>query len=213
MIQLTRSGLAASRDVIPALYAEFQATHCIRLRELLHPDLLSFLAERLTAGTWSERVHGEIAVEDVLDDIPARSLLHFLVNNRGFRCLVQEITGCGPLTTFGGRVYRLTPNSGHYDSWHDDTQGDRLVGMSVNLSLSSYSGGLFQLRERASGRMLAEIANTGLGDAILFRISKKLEHCVSEVEGDVPKTAFAGWFQGSEKDFFSEARDNLRKIQ
>lgn len=206
MIRLTRTGLEANREVIPALYAEFQSTHCIRLRELLHPDMLVFLAQRLARGSWSERVHGEIAVEEVLDDIPARSLLHFLVNHREFRCLVEEMTGCGPLTTFGGRVYRLMPNSGHYDSWHDDTQGGRLVGMSVNLSPSSYRGGVFLLRERASGRMLAEISNTGLGDAILFRISKQLEHCVSEVEGDVPKTAFAGWFQTSEKDFFSQAR-------
>ena len=72
--------------------------------------------------------------------------------------------------------------------------------MSVNLSPKPYAGGILQLREARSEEILAEIANTGLGDALFFRISPELKHRVSPVEGIVPKTAYAGWFQ-AELDF------------
>jgi hypothetical protein len=76
----------------------------------------------------------------------------------------------------------------------------RLITMSVNLSPKPYAGGILQLREERSEEILAEIANTGLGDALFFRISPELKHRVSPVEGVLPKTAYAGWFQ-AEPDF------------
>jgi hypothetical protein len=75
--------------------------------------------------------------------------------------------------------------------------------MSVNLSLRGYEGGIFQLREWSSKRILAEIANTGWGDATLFRISAELEHQVTEVTGEQPKTAFAGWFKSEDPNPFA----------
>ena len=50
------------------------------------------------------------------------------------------------------------------------------------------------MRERDTRRVIFELANTGPGDAVLFRISEKLEHMVTAVEGDEPRTVFAGWF-------------------
>ena len=94
-----------------------------------------------------------------------------------------------------GRVYRMIPGSGHYDSWHSDMIGHRMIGMSINLSPEPYSGGVFQLRERDSEQILYEVANTGLGDAILFRLADHLQHRITDVDGTIPKTAFAGWFQ------------------
>jgi hypothetical protein len=38
------------------------------------------------------------------------------------------------------------------------------------------------------------VANTGAGDAVLFRIAERLEHRVTSLRGDVPRTAYAGWF-------------------
>jgi hypothetical protein len=70
---------------------------------------------------------------------------------------------------------------------------------------------LFLLRERRSTRMLAQIANTGLGDALIFRISHQLQHRISGLEGDQPKTAFAGWFRPDLPDLFEELRGNFRK--
>jgi hypothetical protein len=89
----------------------------------------------------------------------------------------------------------MLPGSGHYDSWHDDLGDYRLVAMSLNLSREVYSGGVLRIRHHATGQIVHAVANTGLGDAILFRITPELDHYVTEVEGAVPKTAFAGWFK------------------
>jgi hypothetical protein len=70
------------------------------------------------------------------------------------------------------------------------------------VSIGSYEGGLLQLREAGSKEILSEAANTGPGDAILFRIADHPEHRVTALKGTVPKTAFAGWFK-SEPEFLS----------
>jgi hypothetical protein len=101
----------------------------------------------------------------------------------------------------------MLPNSGHYDSWHDDDIKNRLVGISINLSPLQFCGGVFQIREQGSKRLIMQIANTGLGDAILFRISGDLEHQVTEITGNQPKTAFAGWFQSGELDLASRLKN------
>ena len=42
--------------------------------------------------------------------------------------------------------------------------------------------------------MIHEVANTGLGDAVVFRVSRTLEHRNTKIRGKVAKTAFSGWF-------------------
>jgi hypothetical protein len=100
----------------------------------------------------------------------------------------------------------MTAAASHYDKWHDDNIENRVIGMSINLSTEPYSGGLFQLRLRESGRILTEIANIGRGDALLFKISANLQHRVSDIEGDKSKTAFAGWFLSNSPQLFDEIR-------
>ena len=100
----------------------------------------------------------------------------------------------------------MTAAAGHYDHWHDDNFNNRLVGMSLNLSPLPFREEYSRLRERESERMLAEIANTGLGSALIFRIADHLQHRISDMEGDEPKTAFAGWFRPDLPDFFEELR-------
>jgi hypothetical protein len=193
MIQLLKSTVLTDPRDIEHRKAEFREKHCVILPTLLEPKLLDFLLERLERGRWCDNVNEGVGREIVLDDAPARGLLHFGLNAPVFLDTVQEIAGCGPLTRFDGRVYRFIPNSDHHAVWHRDLENG-LIGLSMNLSKSGYEGGIFQLRERQTQRMLAEIANTGWGDAMLFRISKQLEHRVTEVMGENSKTAFAGWF-------------------
>lgn len=195
MIQLRKSGSVIDVDDVAQLKMEFEERQCVLLPSLLEPYLLNFVLCRLQDAKWRDMVHEDIGTEVVLDDGPSLNLLRVLANNPSLLAAVQEITGCGLITWFGGRVYRLIPNSGHLDSWHDDDLWGRLIGMSLNLSPRGYSGGIFQLRERKSKKIITEVANTGLGDATLFRISKELEHRVTDISGDEPKTAFAGWFQ------------------
>ena len=117
---------------------------------------------------------------------------------------VERITQCGSISVFDGRIYRMAPGTDHYDSWHDDTNDNRLVGMSVNLGSLPYLGGVFQLRKNSCEEILCEVPNVVQGDAILFRISPELKHRITPVQGTQPKTAFAGWFRSAAPDFFSE---------
>jgi hypothetical protein len=89
----------------------------------------------------------------------------------------------------------MISGNGHYDSWHDDMVEDRLVAMSINLSTDVYLGGVLQIREKNSQQVIQEVANIGLGDAIVFRLAHSLQHRITDVQGKVPKTAFAGWFR------------------
>jgi hypothetical protein len=210
VIQLGQGGVNFDRDRIPELRCEFQKRHYVRLPQLLEQSLMDFLQQRLKAGLWRTRIHEGVGQEYVLDNLPALSLLNFAANSFRFRQLIEEITGCGPLRRFRGRVYRMIAGKGHYDSWHDDYIESRLVGMSLNLSPDVFRGGLFLLRDKQSGKMVAEIPNTGLGDALIFRISPGLKHRVSELEGDKPKTAFAGWFVSNGPELLEELRNRSR---
>ena len=70
----------------------------------------------------------------------------------------------------------------------------RLVGLSINLTARPYEGGLLQIRDANTEVILAEKANTGYGDAMIFRISPGLEHQVTPVTSDTPRLVLAGWF-------------------
>jgi hypothetical protein len=203
MIQLQKSKVIADPEDVERWKLEFRERHCVVLPRLLDVPLLDFLVERLERGRWIDNVNEDVGREIVLFDARATGLLHFGMNAPFFLKAVQEITGCGPLTRFEGRVYRFIPNSGHHAEWHSDS-GNGLIGMSLNLSQRAFQGGLFQLRDVQTKRVLAEIANTGWGNAMLFRISKHLQHRVTEVIGEQSKTAFAGWFKSGFPNLFWE---------
>ena len=154
-------------------------------------------------GRWITHEHEGLGREVILEDVRTLALLHFVANTPPFLGLVREFTGCDSITRFEGRVYRMMPGSDHYDSWHHDAIAHRVVGMSLNLGPTPYTGGTFQLRKEGEHAVRQELPNTVPGDAILFRISPALEHRVTPVLGTEPKTAFAGWFVSDGSDFFS----------
>ena len=203
MVQITRSGLIPpAQQELESLREQFDRQHCIRLPGLLEPALVSFVRRRIEEAEFDERPHEKISLELCLRHDVALDLLHFLANDKRLFGLVEQLTGCDRIGCFIGRIYRMVPGSGHYDSWHSDAMDHRLIGLSVNLGMQSYDGGVFQLSERHSKDILCEVANTGSGDGILFRIADNLTHRVTTVEGTTPKTAFAGWFH-SEPEFLS----------
>lgn len=207
MVQLTRSGTAvsASAEDLEQLHRQFDRLHCIPLPSLLEPGLLRVIQRQIDTATFNQKTHEGLSVELCMADNTALHLLHFLTHDPRLFEIIQQITGCGRIGCFDGRVYRMVPGSQHYDSWHDDMSEHRMIGMSINLSRNIYSGGIFQMRNRDSLQTIYETANTGFGDGIIFRLSSQLQHRITEVEGSVPKTAFAGWFL-SEPDFNAALR-------
>jgi hypothetical protein len=197
-VQLTRTGaiLSASPDQIGALRDAFRARHCVKLRALLEPGLLHWTLSQLEAAHFRVMTHGNIGSELCMGKNVVSDMLHLLTNDSRFRHFIEEVTGCGHIGCFMGRVYRMTPGTGHTDSWHSDiVPGEtRMIGMSLNLSPDEYEGGIFELRTAPDHCSLGRFRNQGLGDAIVFRLAPYLEHRVAAIRGHVPKTAFAGWF-------------------
>lgn len=197
MIRLTRSGVEidASDDQMAEARAQFDRVHCLRLTGFLDASLLHVVQRALAQAEFYDRTHDGIGVELCLSPGPLSAGLEFLWNSRGLFAAVDRLTGCGPFGCFEGRVYRMLPASGHYDSWHSDVGQDRRVAMSVNLSVGVYEGGATEFRLVDETAPFHRVANTGFGDAILFRIDPGLRHQVTEVAGTVTKTALAGWFR------------------
>ncbi len=200
MVRVTRTGVrvSQSRRVLMRLRREFESRHFVRLPKILDDDVLKIVCGQIAREEFYERSHAGIGSNKELcltPRSPAAGLLHILLNSEKLFQVVQEITQCGPIGCFVGRVYRVTPGCEHHDAWHSDAGNHRLVSMSINLSASPYVGGTLQMRTRESRKIVCEAPNTGFGDAILFRITTGLDHRISDVEGHAPKTAFAGWFK------------------
>jgi hypothetical protein len=209
-IQLTSLGtrILASAAKVQVLRTQFAERQHVRLRNLIEPTLLERVAREIDRGAFHQRAHKKIGVElgMAADSLPVH-LLRFSVNTSPLFKFVQQITECGRIGCFDGRIYRMLPVPDHYDSWHDDVMNHRKVGMSINLSVSGYEGGTFQLRDLTNGTEV-HVPNIGFGDAILFQLGSHLKHRVTPVEGKLPKTAFAGWFC-SEPDYLSLFRQQV----
>ena len=197
-LQLTRKGLVPfAPPELQALRHEFARRHCARLPRLLEPDLLRRLQARLASDAWTANVHhlvnGESTELVCAGDVTV-GLLVALFNDSALFRAIQDLTDCDPIASFQGRIYRMDPGA-HRDVWHTDANGNYMVALSLNLGTDPFRGGELHLRECGSRRVLVEVANTGTGDAIIFRIDGTLEHIVTPVAGDTPKLAWAGWFQ------------------
>lgn len=203
-MQLTPSGLAALPDEVESgrLHEEFARSHALRLPGLFSPALLDLFLPRVTSAEWAVRLHEGVENERVLASQSLLSSLFFLFNEPALFALVRRISGCGEIVNFSGRVgYRHKVDAGgshaHHYPWHDDVKDDRMVGLSLNLSREPYQGGVFQLRKQGTTELLFEHANTGLGDAMLFRVDAALEHHVTRVESRAPRMILVGWFHGT----------------
>jgi 2OG-Fe(II) oxygenase superfamily len=173
----------------------FFADHCVKVSGFLANDLFSEIAAMMEDAEFHEHAEGLGSEAYLKQDSPITSLLWLLINDERLFAAVEALTDCSPIGVFQGRVYRFTDSPKHHDDWHDDLGDNRLVAMSVNLSSHPYEGGLLQIRDRSSALILHEEANTGPGDALIFHLAPELQHRVTRVTGNRPKTAFAGWFK------------------
>ena len=128
----------------------------------------------------------ELARELLLKDDSVYGRLEFLLNTPELFTAVARMTGCRGIRSYAGHIFRLEPGRWHFVGWHTDFVGTRMLGLTINLSPVPYAGGILEIRECASKRMVARAPNPVTGDALLMRLSPSLEHRVSEVEGNAP---------------------------
>src|SRR5262249_31167087 len=190
-----RTVVQATPGEIESARTWFQEHSFLKLRGLIEPRLLGALLDAIDRTEFRHRVHDRIGVELCAEQSPGSTALEFLMNDPVLATTISTITECGAIGCFEGRVYRLVPQSDHYDSWHSDVGEDRLVALSINLGRVPYEGGRLQIRRAEDTVMLGEIDNRTAGDAVMFRVHPTLRHRVGPVEGKVPRTAYAGWFR------------------
>jgi hypothetical protein len=202
VIQLSQTGVSLSfaREELSSLAERFTSDYHITLPQLIAPDLLTSIARRLESSSFAIRVYEGLGQDLYPEDARLGASLNFLCNNRKLFDFIQQVTACGQLGCFVGKVYRMAPDASHYDSWHDDNVDDRRIAMSINLTMEPYTGGTLEIRDSQSRKTLKQIENFGFGDAVVFPITEGLEHRRTPVSGSVAKTAFAGWFK-SKPDF------------
>lgn len=168
--------------------------------------MLQTILRRVESAPFQRKEYNGIIAQSVMDDAATDDLLMFLANMPRFHRLIERITGCRRIANFRGRVYQLQPSTDDRIVWHSDVCDHRLITLSLNLTTQVYRGGTLQIKYRDSDELLQEVRNTGLGDALLMRVANKLRHRVLPVEGDVPRTALAGWFRWDKKNYHASLR-------
>ena len=189
--------LSGPADHLERLHADFEKQCCALLGNLIEPELLETIQTGIDAAEFIPYTHQGAGVVPPPEDLRmthnrASALLQFLANDPAFLKAVSVITGVS-VAGFSGNVRRFVPGR-HFDTWHNDLAGGRLAAMSLNLSREVFQGGVLQIRNWDTGVNVHEIANTGLGDAVLFRIDESLKHRITPLEGTAVRTIFAGFF-------------------
>ena len=195
-IQITKTGTVClgSKKDLEEIKTRLSDELYIKLPNFLSPELLKSIQQNIESAEYYTLDHGDAGLDLRMVNNSTHDLLHRLVNDRKFLDLFEKITDRKKIKYFTGRIYKMTPGQGHYDKWHTDISWHRILTLSINLSTDIYSGGILQIRDRKTKKIIQEISNTVPGDAIIFPISTHLEHMLTPVEGNISKIAFAGWF-------------------
>ena len=169
----------------------------VHLPGFVTPTFLRQIQADLRTAPFVPKTHKGIGDELVCWDSVSGDKLTFFMNDPKVFAWIDQITGCGPLGSFLGRIYRMAAGASHHDSWHSDIGDHRLVALSANLSEEPYHGGTLIVREGGRPETEVHLPNTVPGDAIMFRLVEGFEHWISDVEEGPPKTAWAGWFRSA----------------
>lgn len=210
LVQVTqqKTAISATPDQIAEARARFDREKYLKLPGFVHPQLLALFLEELERTNFEVRVHEGIGVEQCAVAGLVSGTMEMLLNDPALFDTIRAITDCGHIGCFSGRVYRLVPNSEHYDSWHSDVGQDRLIAVSINVGRVPYEGGKLQIRLANSEDILSEVYNPVAGDAVIFRVDESLRHRVDTVTGTIPRTAYAGWFR-SQPEYSARLLDRL----
>jgi hypothetical protein len=196
VIVVGRSGcrVDASPADLATLREQFDKTTCARLPGFLAPALLGDLWAMLDKTLFTPFRHDDIGMEEMAESATLNAMLMLALNDPALLAMIEEITGRGPLGLFEGRVYRIRPDAGHFDSWHADTKRNRKVALSINLQRETVVTAPLQIRRADSEEILCEVTNSIPGDAVLFAVDDVHEHRIKPIPEAGVRIACAGWF-------------------
>ncbi len=174
---------------------QFARQRALYIPDALAPDLLATLMKICARASFVGNDVKHLGHRRIEHPEIAGKALSLTLTRAPLLRWVERVTGCAPIGRAEGRVAQFDPGSGDALDWHDDRddQGRRLA-ITIDLSADSYSGGLFELRAKATGEMLIAHHHPSPGSALIFEVSPRLEHRVRPVESGGPRRNFAGWF-------------------
>jgi 2-oxoglutarate-Fe(II)-dependent oxygenase superfamily protein len=199
VVSAARSEALADAGALAELAARFRSEHALLLRGLLAPAWLATLQQLLGRARFERRSVRRVGDQMIETPNLVGRALDLTLARPSMLTWMQQLTGAGPLESVHGSVTRLVAGDGQELAWHDDLDfAWRPLAISVALTATPFEGGDFELRERASGRILWRQHHDSPGDALVFRVDRRLEHRVLPVRAGGPRTVFAGWFVASQ---------------
>jgi len=217
MIQMTRMGLEQPKKESEwiKLRQKFDRHPFLLLPNFLEPELLRCISKEIRQAKFYDKVHPKgIGSEISMQENTACGILDLILNDSSLFEMIARITGVKSISYFMGRIYRMVPKTAHSLAWHNDHLENRVLGLTINLTPHPYRGGIFQMRDLKAKKNFRVIPQPRFGDALLFKISAKLEHRVTALEGTISRTAFSGWFR-SRSSYVPPIKKNLvqRKLK
>ena len=201
MIRISLSRVEIAGNAALAAHREaFARCHLTVFKRFIDPKVLKRVPRLLADADFFTTEHGKKSAPIAREltaprDSALMNLFSLLLNQERIFAAMEPFANGQSIRCFIGRCYKLPSSGGYFDSWHGDCDGNRRLGLSINLSEAPVSGGQLQVRHRKSGE-IQQAPPMEFGDAVLFRIDPELGHRVLPVTGATPKCSFAGWFCG-----------------
>ena len=176
--------------------AAFACGDAIALPSALDPVFLRTILAICRRGSYVPDHIDTIGWRTVEEPDVAGGALRFALQRPAFLRWVEATAGCETLSRISGVVAEIAAGTGQELGWHNDRNDGglgRRLAVTIHLSDVPYDGGLFEMCERPSGRLLVREGAMPPGSVMLFRIDNRLRHRVTQVTSGGPRRVFAGW--------------------
>lgn len=194
-------GAAATRiDDAPVVLARARAVFAdqdaIVLPSALDPVFLRTILSICRRGPYVPEYIDKIGQRTTEERDIAGGALRFALERPAFLRWVEAASGCDTVSRIAGVVAEIAAGTGQELGWHNDRNDPTLarrLAVTIQLSDAPYDGGVFEMRDQQSGRMLVREGALPPGSVMLFRIDNRLRHRVTQVTNGGPRRVFAGW--------------------
>lgn len=184
-----------SIDADPMRYrAAFEAQSSLLFDGVFNPDLLAKLVASAATASYVENIVPDIGTREIEAPQKVGATISLLLGRFDLLDWLERATGVSPLQANMGRLVQTRANGSDALHWHDDMdQGQRKLGLVLNLSNHPFTGGEFQMRRKGEVSPFHCVKHSQPGSIMVFAVNNKIEHRVTLVEAGGPRRVYAGW--------------------
>lgn len=196
-IGAARTTIADDAAALARTRAELARDAAISVVPAWEDGLLERLLRICREAAFVPETIGRIGSRTIEEHDVAGRLIRFLLERPAFLEWAATVTGCEPLRHVDGLIGEMAADTEQRLDWHDDLNdgGFRRLAIIMHLSEAPCAGGTFEIREKASERMLFRQEVQPAGTLTLFRIGPTLHHRVTPVRSGGPRRVFGGWLR------------------